>query len=157
MTLIDSTHCRGETPSLLKLLIHQRDLYRQLKMLSDQQAALIAAGDTDQLLAILGQRQRMVDALTTTNRDLAAYRKASPDLQAGLLPGQREEVRTLMDEVDALLHGIIEQDDRDRQQLQSAQQAVGAQIKQVARGGAAVNAYRSNPGGFASRFTDRRG
>lgn len=157
MTLRSTAHPREESPSLLKLLIRQRDLYRQLKQLSDQQASLIEAGETDQLLAVLAQRQRMVDALMATNQELAAHRKTTPNLQNDLMPQQREQARALMDEVDGLLHGIIEQDDRDRQQLQTAQQAVGTQLKQVARGGAAMSAYRSAPPSSAARFTDRRG
>lgn len=157
MTVNNPPDPRGDTPSLLKLLIQQRDLYRRLKGLSDQQASLITAGETDQLLAVLAQRQQLVDQLTATNRDLAAHRRAGPDLQAALPSHERQEIRSLMDEVDTLLHGIIEQDDRDRQQLHSAQQAVGSQLKQVASGGAAMSAYRAAPKTAAARFTDRRG
>lgn len=142
---------------LIRLLTQQRDLYVQLKSLSDQQAALIAGGETERLLGLLAQRQRMVDALTRLNRDLAGYRKQMPDLQADLPLADRERVRALMDEVDELLHAIIEQDDRDRRQLQAAQKQVGAQLSHAARGGAAMQAYRAAPRSVDPRFTDRQG
>jgi hypothetical protein len=141
---------------LLDLLARQRDLYTQLKALSDQQASLIADGETEQLLTLLAHRQRLVDGLTKLNRDLTAYRQAIPDLQTGLRPAERQRVRELMDEVDGLLHAIIEQDDRDRQQLHAAQQRVGQQLRQTSRSGTALNAYRSGPQRPDSRFTQHQ-
>lgn len=155
---VDTLPLSPPTPAgLVRLLTQQRDLYLQLKTLSDQQASLIVGGETEQLLSVLAHRQRLVDALTRLNRDLAGYRQQMPDLQNDLPPADRDRVRALMDEVDGLLHAIIEQDDRDRQQLQAAQQKVGVQIHQAARGGAAMQAYRSAPVRTDPRFTDRHG
>lgn len=144
--------------ALIDLVTQQRDLYRQLKELSDQQATLIESGQTDNLLTLLSQRQRLVDSLTRINRDMVSRRQAMPDLQASLSPEQRVAMRSLMDEVDVLLRGIIEQDDRDRAQLQSAHQKVGAQLKQTHRSAAALSVYRGAvPAAGAPRFTDRKG
>lgn len=139
-------------PSLVALLTQQRDLYRQLKLLSDEQATLITDGHTDRLLTLLAQRQRLVDTLTSLNRDLVVARQGLGASDQGA----RDRVRLLMDEVDVLLQQIIEQDDRDRQSLQSAQQQVANQLKGVRQGGAALSAYRPSiqPG---PRFTDRQG
>lgn len=138
---------------LVALLTRQRDLYRELKTLSDQQATLIEESQTDRLLSLLAQRQRLVDALTELNRELVPVRQALPQVS----PPQREQVRLLMDEVDTLLQQIIEQDDRDRQNLQAAQRGVAAQIRQVRQGGAAAHAYRPAPQSASARFTDRQG
>lgn len=142
--------------TLVKLLGQQRDLYLQLKTLSDQQASLIVEGQTEQLLSLLGHRQRLVDALTRLNKELNALRSGAGDLQSHLSEEERVQVRALMSEVDGLLHAIIAQDDRDRRDLQSAQQKVGSQLRHVARGGMANNAYRGAPVAPAARFTDRQ-
>ncbi len=144
----------ADSPSLVSLLTRQRDLYRDLKSLSDQQATLIERGDTDHLLSVLATRQGLVDALTAINRELVPVRQSASKIPAA----QQARVRDLMAEVDALLREIIAQDDRDRQTLQSAQQRVGSQIRQIRQGGAAMNAYRAAPQvATSARFTDRKG
>lgn len=157
MTPQAPVHRPVDVLKLVQLLTQQRDLYQQLKALSDQQATLIHEGQTDHLLSLLAQRQRLVDALTRLNQDLTEKRRAIPDLQEALEPLQRERIHKIMDEVDGLLHAIIEQDDRDRRELEAARGHVGAQLNQVHRGGAAAHAYRGEPAATSARFTDRQG
>ncbi|MFA9478639.1 flagellar export chaperone FlgN [Phycisphaerales bacterium AB-hyl4] len=143
---------------LVEKLTQQRDHYAQLKQLADRQAALIAEGETEQLLGVLAQRQQLVDELGRLSEEIAPYRERWAQLSASLGDGDRQRVNALIESVEGLIEQIIEQDDRDRQQLQTAREQVGNQVKQVHHAGRAVNAYRAAPvAGPGARFTDRRG
>ncbi len=61
---------------LVDRLTQQRDLYQQLKTLSDQQGQLIADGQAEQLLAVLSQRQGLVDQLTQLNEKIVPFKGA---------------------------------------------------------------------------------
>lgn len=144
---------------LIDRLTAQRELYQQLKTLSDQQNTLIETGETEQLLSVLSQRQVLVDQLGQLNSEIAPIRQRWPVLSESLSSRQRDHVNDLLEQVESLLQSIIEQDDRDRQNLQAAKQQVVSEVKQVNHAGRAVNAYRAAPQASpsAARFTDRQG
>ncbi|MEX0655183.1 MAG: flagellar export chaperone FlgN [Phycisphaeraceae bacterium] len=142
---------------LVAKLTRQRDCYQQLKQLADRQATLIAEGETEQLLGVLAQRQQLVDELGRLSDDITPYRERWAQLSTSLGEDDRQRVNGLIEEVEALLEAIIAQDDRDRQQLQTAREQVGKQLKQTSHAGKAVSAYRTAPTGASARFTDRKG
>lgn len=143
--------------SLLGTLQEQRNLYQRLKALSERQSSLIAAGQTRQLLQVLSERQTLVESLDTINQRLGPSRNRWAGVARELPEDQRQKLRNLVDEVQSLLQGIIEQDELDRRQLQASQADIGRQLRQVVRTGSAVNAYRSAPVHSSARFTDRQG
>ncbi|MEX0744253.1 MAG: flagellar export chaperone FlgN [Phycisphaeraceae bacterium] len=143
---------------LVEKLTQQRDRYEQLKQLASRQAALIEQGETEQLLGVLAQRQQLVDELGRLSTEIAPYRERWGELSAALSEADRQRVNGLIESVERLLEQIIEQDDRDRQQLQAARDQVGNEVKQTHHAGRAMNAYRAVPAaGPGARFTDRRG
>lgn len=143
---------------LIERLTQQRDLYHQLKVLSDQQGQCIADGEGEQLLAVLSQRQGLVDQIAQLNEQLAPFKQHWPELSEQLDASQREQVNSLLEEVESLLEAIIHQDDRHRQQLQTAKQQIGRQIEQTHTAGRALNAYKpAGPAAGPARFTDRKG
>lgn len=152
-----------ESPSqqvhtMLGLLIGQRDLYRQLKALSGQQAICIREGSTEQLLAVLSERQAVIESLTRANAELAPYRDRWGDLTASAAPDQRQQVRDTLNEIERLLGEVVEQDERDRAELKGVQQQIGTQLAQVGKAGRAIKAY--GPPKTNTRpptFTDRQG
>ena len=161
MTIESTVHsdctASGFGAGLIDLLTQQRDVYVQLKGLSDQQAPLIAGGAGEQLLAVLSQRQRLVDALGCLNEELTGCGQRLGELIATLPEAQRDRLRSLMEQVDSLLKAINEQDDRDHHELQAFQQKIASEMNQVSRVGAALNAYRTAPPPAPARFTDRQG
>lgn len=142
---------------LLDLLSQQRDLYSQLKVLSDQQSALIAQGQTEQLLQVLTQRQGLVESLSEINERLSPYRHRWASVARTLPQVRRAKLRSLVDEVQQLLAGIVEQDEADRRQLEAAQADVGRQLRQVTHVSSAVSAYKTARPAAPARFTDRQG
>ena len=146
---------------LIDRLTQQRELYQQLKTLSDQQGELIAQGQAEQLLTVLSQRQSLVEQIAQLNEHIAPFKQHWPDLSAQISDDQRKQVNTLLEEVENLLQSIIGQDDRHRQQLQSAKEDVGRQLQQVNHAGRAINAYGNQkpkaPTAAPARFTDSQG
>ncbi|MFW6059651.1 MAG: flagellar export chaperone FlgN [Phycisphaeraceae bacterium] len=149
---------RADVGRLIERLSQQRDLYQQLKALSDQQGQLIADGQGEQLLAVLAQRQGLVDQLAQLNEQLAPFKEHWPTLSDQLDAAQRQQVNGLLEEVETLLESIIQQDDRHREQLQAAKQQIGRQLEQTHTAGRALNAYKpAGAGNAPARFTDRQG
>ena len=77
---------------------------------------------------------------------------------------ERRQIGGLVKEVQDLLSGIIQRDERDRQVLQTARGKVAAELETMSRAGQAMNAYRIKSGsrtsGIASgdnRFTNQQG
>ncbi|MEM9883721.1 MAG: flagellar protein FlgN [Planctomycetota bacterium] len=156
----------GETPSaacdrLIDLLTRQRDLYRDLLSLSEQQQRVIAEGRAERLLTLLSDRQVIVDELTQINRQVAPLRSRMAELTDAGGPAKKTRLRGLVDEVQGLLESIIAGDDRDRQTLESSKASVKQQLAAIHAGPRAVNHYRqaaaSPPRPTAAQFTDARG
>ncbi len=144
--------------TMLGLLIGQRDLYRQLKTLSEQQTRFIREGSTEQLLSVLSERQSVIETLSRANADLAPYRDRWGDLTSSAAPEQRRQVRETLDEIERVLAEVVEQDERDRTELRGVQQQIGAQLNRVGKAGRAIRAYGpSTTNTKPPAFTDSRG
>ena len=147
----------GEAAELFGLLTRQRDLYRDLSALSSQQADLIAQGQTEQLLSVLSRRQGLIEELGRTNDEIGPYRGRIPEIAEALPDAKRDELRSLVEQVQSLLKQIIDRDEQDRKKLEAAKQEVGTQITRTVRTGAAMNAYKQKAATAPARFTDRNG
>lgn len=164
-----SGHAGGEADQLIDMLTRQRDLYRSLDGLSGKQQQIIATGQAEQLLAVLSERQVIVDQLTKINQDLAPLRGRMTEIADATTDVKRQSLRTLVDQVQAMLESIIERDEEDRQTLEASKAQVGQELAKVTTAPAAINAYKANAyktnayaktSGFtppAARFTDSRG
>lgn len=147
MTNATSTNSEavGDIPSLIALLEQQRKLYQQLRTLSDQQGPLVAEAQAEPLLGLLAQRQRLIDDLSGVNSLLEPFRQRWDALWSTLADAQRSRIGALVKEVQSLLAGIIQQDERDRQALLTARNRVATELQNTTRVDRAVNAYRAAP------------
>ncbi|MFI4862163.1 MAG: flagellar export chaperone FlgN [Phycisphaerales bacterium JB063] len=151
------------TPSpekLMQLLSRQRDLYQNLKALSDDQGRLIADGETEQLLSLLARRQGVIEQLSACSLEISPHRAAIAALAGESESATARQVRTLVDDVRELLESIIQQDDAGRREMEAARDEIGSQLRQTAAAPSVLGAY-GNTGaarkGSAARFTDQRG
>jgi hypothetical protein len=151
---------------LVQRLERQRDLYRQLDELSREQAGIIAEGwdpqadpsPSDRLLRLLSSRQKLIDELGELHRQLSPYRENWASIWSAMPQADRSRVGPLVTEVEQLLAGIIEQDDRDRKQLERGHQQVAGQMRRVNNAGRAIHAYRTAPTPQqTNRFTNQQG
>jgi len=95
------------------LLTEQRDLYRQLARLAEQQRGLITGDHPERLLDVLAERQRLIDRLTATGRELKPHQMNWRQVREQLPAPQAREIDALVAEVNTLLSDILKQDEAD--------------------------------------------
>jgi HPt (histidine-containing phosphotransfer) domain-containing protein len=141
----------------LALLEDQAGLYRQLHALSSKQGDLVD-GQPDALLAVLAQRQGLIDRLMECNRRMQPYRDRWSEVTAAMAPAQRQRMGELLGQIDNFRRAIAGQDDQDCRRLTQARGELARELARVSHSGQAARAYHSLATGAASsRFTDRRG
>lgn len=149
-------------PRLARVLDRQREVYERLELLSLSQAQLIHEDQTDELLAVLGQRQSLIEQLTALNDELAPFTERWSELASRLSEQHREDLRQRFDEVGRLVESITRRDESDRRALEVRRSSVGSELQSLTRSRGAVAAYsraQTPAGGEAPgpRFQDRRG
>ena len=146
-----------EAKEVFTLLQQQRDLYRELKSQSEQQDALIANGQTDQLLSLLAQRQKLIDGLGQVSSSLSPYRSRIAAIADQAADDVGEQMRAMVEEVRVLLESIIACDEKGKADLEAARDNVGGQIRQAAGAVAAAGAYGKPASSAGPKFTEQRG
>ena len=141
---------------LVALLGHQRTLYRQLRVLADRQKALVVQDDPEALLALLGERQRLVDGLVGLNARLAPFRARWSQIYNGLDESRRKEVSLLLEEVNSSLGAILQSDRTDTATLTARQQDMAGQLATFNTGSRASAAYSQSNPAAKTHLTDAR-
>lgn len=150
-------------PRLARILEAQRDLCAQLEVMSRRQAELIAAGDTDGLLSVLGERQGVVDEVSRLSEELEPLRGVWERSASMLEPQVRGRVAALVEEIGGLMEAIGARDEADRASLEERRAAVAKELGEISRGRGALAAYGAANGGGAAAAArlggteDRRG
>lgn len=123
------------------LLTEQRDLYRQLSRLADQQRGLITGDDPERLLAVLAERQRLIERLTAIGRELKPLQANWRHLRENLTAQQVDRIDALVNEVNALLSEILKRDEADTALLSARKSETSQAIGTVQAGRRAGSAY----------------
>lgn len=139
---------------LIQLLQDQQELYRQLRLLADRQKALVAQDESEMLLSLLTERQRLVDALGGLNARLAPYRENWTHFFAGLKEASRKQVADLLEDVNGALSAILQSDQKDTAILTAKRQSMAGQLAAFDAGSRASAAYAKATGASQSRLTD---
>jgi hypothetical protein len=154
LTANPETDAAAQVPALLE---EQAGLYAQLHALSSQQGKLVD-GQPDALLAVLSQRQGLIDRLLESNRKLEPYRQRWSAVLAGLGAGRGRRIAELVEQIGRLRQAIQKQDDSDCDRLSRASGDLARELARVSNSGQAARAYRGVHAGAAfNRFADRRG
>ncbi|MEM6551929.1 MAG: flagellar export chaperone FlgN [Planctomycetota bacterium] len=150
------TNPSTDLQALTALVTEQRDQYTALKSLADQQQALIEQGQAEQLLSVISKRQSVIDRLGDLSRQIDPHRAALTQLVESTHDQTNAALRTLVREVQDLLQSIIQQDQRDTQQLQAARDQVATTIKTTNTSRAVHAAYQRQQAN-TNRFTNKQG
>ncbi|MCH9021320.1 MAG: flagellar export chaperone FlgN [Planctomycetes bacterium] len=142
---------------LIHLLTQQRLLYRQLKELAQKQSSLVDGNDPETLLRVLASRQRLIDKLSSIDRELRPIRADWQEIAGALPPEQREQALELVDQVQAILGEILASDAKDGEVLQGHQQKVRRQIQGAMKGKQMNRAYAQSGVVNESRYLDGEG
>lgn len=140
---------------LIKLLERQHALAEQLAGLADRQATLIDARDTDDLLVLLTQRQRIMDQFTAGQDSLARLSEAARQAEPSS-PDMNRRIGTLMEDISDRLTGIMRLDERDRDLLETNRDSIGDALNGLAVAREARQAYLGGRT-VTNRFADHRG
>tara|TARA_B100000749_G_scaffold267438_1_gene244362 strand:- start:296 stop:772 length:477 start_codon:yes stop_codon:yes gene_type:complete len=154
LAVVDS---KGHISALIELFTRQLELYRQLGELSLQQTQAVKEGLTEQLLALLQRRSQVIDAVAAINRELEPYRSDWARLQSRLEPAQRQRIGTLIQQIEALRDAIVQQDNCDRDRLETAQGKISAELTKLVDASRAHGAYGSRSAAQTPYYTDRHG
>ncbi len=139
------------------LVREQRDMCVQLESLSVAQSAMVEGGDTDGVLEVLGQRQRVIDRMSKLNEDLAPLRERREELLAVLGPAERQIVQTFIGEINDLVDRVRARDEQDRDTMERRRAGIAGEITGVTRARGAVAAYSGARTHNGPRFQDRQG
>ena len=147
----------GETrdvTALIGLLEEQRGLYGRLRLLAERQRGLVVQDDPQPLLALLTERQRLVDGLVGVNARLAPYRSEWTTVYGGLDEPRRRQVAELLEEANAALGSILQSDKHDTAALTARRQGMVQQLATVDAGARAGAAYAAAGTTVRSRLAD---
>lgn len=129
---------------LVTLLTRQRDLYRQLQDQARRQNALIVGNDPEQLLALLGDRQQVLDQLAEVGDEIRPYQQAWPTMRGQLTPSLARQVDELLSEINTLLTEILAQDEKDAQVLSARRSAAAESLGMIRRDARVGVAYQAS-------------
>jgi hypothetical protein len=143
------------TARVTALLERQHELLVQLEVLSRHQIALIEADETERLLDLLRERQRVIDALQDAGEQLEPLRPAWSEALAGLPAAEREAARQRVEAVAVLLDQIALRDGEASQRLKARRDLIAAELLGMERGRGALAAYGGHGRTSVARFSDR--
>jgi hypothetical protein len=158
LTMQEATAMGGKMQNLLK---RQHLYYQELKKLSEDQGQFIRNDQSEELLSILGKRQKLVEAISELHKESSIYREKWPDFKELLPVELRNAIGRLLEDLQQMLNAIIEQDKQDCQKLSESKTQVATELQQVQRSKSAAGAYStsparnlySQPGGSGIQFT----
>ena len=149
------------------MLDEQAELCLAFEQLSSRQSALIAASGIDELIALLGERETLLERIVAIHRVLEPFHARYAELIEELANSDRVSIQGRVDAVAAVIERIRVQDDADRRALERQRQVVADELAGMARVRGAAAAYAagspSSPAGVAaaygaaSRFQGPRG
>ncbi len=139
---------------LIGQLERQQALAEDLWELAQRQGALVEAGDSEGLLALLARRQSVTDRFLAAQEGLSGLCEACR--AAGDSAPSRERIATLMGGVTRRLEEILARDEHDRALLETCRTR---NAQELAGLGAAREAQRAYVGArtVTNRFADRKG
>lgn len=140
----------ADAGALVTLLRRQLVLYRDLHVLASRQRVLVGLDDPGPLLALLGERQRIVAALGDLSRRLAPF-QAQYRTQAADVPEEiRREAEELLRASAEMLRRILKLDDEDSRTLAARKAHTAVQIQSLTAGQQAFRAYGPAVAGAAT-------
>jgi hypothetical protein len=140
---------------MLDLLKRQHQYFQELEKLSESQRELIQNQKSEELLHILGVRQKVVSQMNEIHQKTADYRKRWPEFKDLLPEHLKNSISELLEKLQAMLNVIIEQDKQDCQELSQSKQQIADQLKHIGQAKVVTTSYAqpknkpycSGPGG----------
>lgn len=134
-----------ETPPVITRLERQLELFRRLEAIAERQSDLIDEGRTPELLAIIAERQTLVDEIVRVGKAIETdLSLARPDAQ----------VNQLLEQVGQIATRVQQRDQNDHRRLEIDRDRLSGEMAGVGRGRHAVAAYSNRTREPTTRFKD---
>ena len=140
---------------LLVLLRRQKEYYEELNALARRQRELISTGRCEDLLSVLGERQKIVTAIGKVHREALPYQEAWNEIRDLLPADRRSEVQAVIAELRELLDGLLKHDREDCDELVTRKKQIAEQLTAAVKGREATQAYAGE--GRSDRSPSRAG
>jgi flagellar biosynthesis/type III secretory pathway chaperone len=152
-------------PRLRQALDEHLEAARHLHRLSEAQGLAVRAGDAEEILRLLREREPVVATLATINDTLAPLAETFAAAGGHVEPAERHRITAELEELDQLIARVAARDAEDRSALERLRTALGEQLSALGARRGAVNAYagapsarQDSPSGLqAPGFQDRLG
>ncbi len=138
---VRSRTTEADAEALIALLRRQVSIYTRLEQLSGRQRDLIAAEDQRQLLALLAERQKLVDALGALNQGLIPLQKYWRANRDTVAPSLRTEADQLVGRAGEILKRILGADEQDARVLSARKAQTAKEVTALAQSRQAFEAY----------------
>lgn len=145
-------------PRLLAAMDSQVRLLLELESMRLNQHAAIEEQEPASLLSLLEARQRLIDSLTTLDREIASLRGQVESQGSRISATQRDEISRRATSVAQAIQRILVGDAEDGEALERRRARVSEEMGGVSESRRAVSAYRPQPGsgdGSGAMFQDR--
>lgn len=130
-----------DTQHLAALIDNKHAVLRRLREVAQRQLALAVGGDPRPLVSLLAVKQKLLDELTSTERDLNPYREQDPQQRQWPSPQSRERCAAVSQACRDLLAEVMDLDRRATEQLRQRQQQTKVQIDAAEQAAQARSAY----------------
>ena len=141
--------------TLIKLLERQHALVVELARMAERQGALIASGDSDALMALLAQRQQIMDQFQASQDSLTQLSENHSGWNS-VDDEPRRRIGGLVDDITRRLAVVMERDEQAREELTANRDRLGAELSGLSTARQAQQAYVKSRA-LNNRFADRQG
>lgn len=126
----------------LKIFKSRREYCRALLDLSQQQRAMIAAGDYGQLMGLLSQKQRLLGRLDEVARAEPTFWQQWTTRRDGFETGARQDCERVLEESEQILAALLEEENAGTTLLTERRNATQKQLQAISAGSQAHDAYQ---------------
>ncbi|MBN1766784.1 MAG: hypothetical protein JW860_16135 [Sedimentisphaerales bacterium] len=151
---MNSAHASEIGNTLNELLSQEGVLYKQLHELAQRQGELVDGHDPELLLKVLAARQRLIDRISTIDRQIQPIREDWQKIAPELSEGQRLETQRLVDNVRRILGDILACDEKDFNALKTQKENVAEKIRTTSSGKKVNKAYAGVNNLAQSKYID---
>lgn len=145
-----------ELHDLLESFGQEQACYTALLDLSRRQKEIIEGGDVDQLLALLGQKQQVLERITGIEEQLAPYKRDWRHVQDSLDDDDRQVLDLALATVEELLSELIALERESEQLLVSRRDRTYDELRGAAHASAVNSAYLAPQGAANAQYLDIR-
>lgn len=127
----------------LDRLREQAAICSRLNQLAKRQRELVSKEDTQSLISLLGDRQKLTDDMTTMYDGLGSLQEQWDEVKPTLDHEHREEAETLIETIRGTIRQMIASDVEDAKLLEVRKRHIAEALQTVPTGKAVLSAYGS--------------